>query len=154
MAGQKEDSVNFKSPAAAALLALAALVFAACGGDDEEATETSGDGAESGPVVLEADDFYFEPTALTADPGQTLSVKVANEGAAEHTFTIDGLGIDEVIAAGEDRVVEISSSEAGEFEFYCRYHSNQMSGTITIGEGGATSTKDSSGGGGGGGYGY
>ena len=152
MAGRKEDSVNCKSPAAAALLALATLVFAACGGDDEEAGDTSGDNALSGPVVLEADDFYFEPAALTADPGQTLSVKVANEGAAEHTFTIDGLGIDAVIAAGEDRVVEVSSSEAGEFEFYCRYHSSQMSGTITIGQGGAASTKDSSGGGSG--YGY
>ncbi len=135
--------------AAAPFLALAVLGATACGDADEEAGDTPGDGAESGPVTLEADDFYFEPTALTADPGQTLSIKIANEGAAEHTFTIDGLGIDEVIGAGEERVVEVSSSEAGEFEYYCRYHHSNMTGAITIGEGGAaapTENADTSGG--------
>lgn len=139
--------------AAAPFLALAVLGAAACGDDDEEAGDTPGDGAESRTATLEANDFYFEPAQLTAEPGQLLTVKVQNNGAAEHTFTVNGLGIDEEIPAGKEKDIKVTSTETGEFEFYCRYHHSNMTGTITIGEGGAASTKDSNGGGGGG-YGY
>jgi plastocyanin len=135
--------------AAAPFLALAVLGATACGDADEEAGDTPGDGAESGPVTLEADDFYFEPAQLTAEPGQLLTVKVQNNGAAEHTFTVNGLGIDEEIPAGKEKDIEVTSTETGEFEFYCRYHHSNMTGTITIGQGGAdapTENADTSGG--------
>ena len=141
--------MNGKWLAPVAFLALAALPFTACGGDDEEAGDTSGNGAASATVTLTARDFSFEPTELTGDPGQLLTVKVQNNGAVEHTFTVNDLGIDEEIAAGEEKDIEVTS--AGAFEFYCRYHQSKMSGTITIGEGGGASTTDS---GGGSGYGY
>ena len=135
------------------LLALAAvLTAAACGGDDEEAGDaSSGDG--SGAVTLDAGDFFFSPTELTADPGQTLTVTVSNKGAAEHTFTIDDLGVDEVLKAGEEKAINVAADQAGAFEFYCRFHRSKMTGTLTIGAAAAApADKDSTGSGSG--YGY
>ena len=134
------------------LLALAAiLTAAACGGDDEEAGDPSGDG--SGAVTLDAGDFFFSSTELTADPGQTLTVTVSNNGVAEHTFTIDDLGVDEVVKAGEEKAIDVAADQSGTFEYYCRFHHSKMTGTLTIGDAAAApADKDSSGSGSG--YGY
>jgi len=142
-----------KFTAVPALLVLVTTLIAACGGGDEEDPgNASGGGQESLTVV--ANDFYFGPTALAATPGQDLVLTVENAGVAEHTFTIDGLGIDETIAAGEEKAITVQSEDAGQFEFYCRYHHNQMTGTITIGEGSASAPTKDSDSNGGGGYGY
>lgn len=125
---------------------IGALSLAACGGNDEEKNPPSNDGAQPSAVTLEADDFYFKPTSLSVESGQTLTVKVENEGKAEHTFTVDTLGVDVEIPAGEDKEVDITAPKSGSFDFYCRYHrSRGMTGTITVGEGSAAApTKDGS----------
>src|SRR5947208_625612 len=83
-----------------ALLGVLALVAAfgaaACGGSDEEKTNTTG------AVSLEQDDFYFQPTNLTGEVGKPLPVSLKNEGKTSHTFTIDSLNIDQVLKRSED----------------------------------------------------
>ena len=153
-AGRKEHSVKGNLLAVIAFLALAALAFAACGGDEEEAGDSAASSAGSGDTTVEVGDFFFEPAALSADSEKALTLKVTNNGAAEHTFTIDDLGIDEEIAAGEEKEISLESSAAGQFEFYCRYHSSKMTGTITIGEGSAAAPTKDGDSGSGSGYGY
>jgi len=140
-----------------AVLALAAaLGAAACGGSDEEKTTTQGttQATTSGAVSLEQDDFYFQPTKLTAEAGKPLQVALKNEGKASHTFTVDSLKIDEVLKPDETKTVTITPTAGGDLPFYCRFHkaSNGMQGTITVsGSGGAggaaspTATKSTSG---------
>jgi len=136
-------------------LALATALIAAACGDDEEYTSSSASSASSasstgapGSVTLKAGDFFFQPTSLTAAPGQTLTVRVKNEGATAHTFTIDDLGVDTVIPAGEEKEVEVNAAGHDSLSFYCRFHPSRMTGTITAGEGSAPApTGDSSRGG-------
>ena len=144
---------------ALALLALAGgLLAAACGGDEEEES-SGGDGRAAGTVSVELGDYYFDPTEFTAAPGETLTLKLANEGKAEHTFTVDSLQIDKLLKPGDEATVEITPAQAGALTYRCRFHgdSSNMTGTLTVGQGGAagaggSSTPQAPGGGYSGGY--
>ena len=81
--------------------------------------------SSSGKTELELDDFYFEPTVLTGEPGQELKIELENEGDNTHTFTSPDLDVDEEIEAGEDADVEVTLPDSSEVGFFCRFHSGQ-----------------------------
>lgn len=81
---------------------------------------------EGNSFALELDDFYFEPTFVATDGGKSVTVQVTNEGDAPHTFTVDSLGIDEVVNAGESAEVTVDlPEEVGTLRYYCRFHAAQ-----------------------------
>ena len=83
---------------------------------------------------LEADDFYFDPTTLNGEAGQTLKIELKNEGAAEHNFTLEDQDIDQDIEEGEDATVTVTFPDSGILEFYCKYHrSSGMVGQLSVG---------------------
>jgi plastocyanin len=183
-------------PAALALVLALGLVATACaeeqvaggggggggGGQEEGGTATiagqeatshgSEDVTGTDEVELELDDFYFEPTVLEGEAGQTLTVSMFNEGDAAHTFTIDELQIDEELQPGDEGVTaEVTFPDSGALVFYCRFHvGGGMLGGLSVGgdlnaasgaSGGGSGDGDtdsgssgSGGGGGGGGGGY
>jgi plastocyanin len=121
--------------------ALAAALLAACGGDNggttKSATATTGGppvslagtvndhGTKSltgGELEMELDDFYFGPTFVKAPGGREVKVELENEGKAPHTFTIDDLGIDEVLQPGAKATVTVKLPAGGTVAFYCRFH--------------------------------
>lgn len=149
-----------------ALVSLAVLPLAACGGDDDadvagDASTTStssttapsttsppttGTGRGEAPpppsipgsvnrqgveelsgdeMDLELDDFYFEPTFVHAEPGQSVTVRLRNEGDARHTFTIPGTDVDAVVAAGEEGEVQVTLPSEGPVVFVCRFHESR-----------------------------
>ena len=128
------------------------LFTSACGGDDDDGGSSSATTAAAPPVSLtgtvndhgtasasddmevELDDFYFGPTFIRATPGQQFAVALFNEGEADHTFTIDSLGIDEQFAAGERRTTSLTAPPSGVLEFYCKFHRGRgMQGAIFVG---------------------
>ena len=131
-----------------------ALVAVACGrGDDPtiegggavegeatltiaglEANDHGSAGAQDG-VEVELDDFYFEPTVLEGEAGQTVTLSLFNEGDNPHTFTIDEQGVDEELQPGqEDVTVDVTFPDSGALLFYCRFHLNQdMAGGLSVG---------------------
>ena len=138
------------------LCAVVLLLGAACGGDDEpQGGATSSSGEEEGGTVqvagqdandhgeadlsgrdefdLEMDDFYFEPTVLTGEAGQTILIELENEGNAPHTFTIDDQGVDVEVEAGRSGEAEVTFPDSGEVLFYCRFHQGQgMRGGLKV----------------------
>ena len=116
-----------------ALTAVTVLVLAACGDDDDDAESTSGDAVE---VVAEG--FVFEPDTIEAEPGETLEVHFVNEDDVEHSFTVESLDADVEAEGGEEGDVDVDIPEdGGSIEFICRYHPDQMTGTIEAGGTGA-----------------
>jgi plastocyanin len=98
---------------------------------NDHGTETA-EGANPS-VSMEADDFYFGPTFIQAEPGATITIEIENEGDATHTFTVDDQNIDEEIDAGDSTEVEVTAPDSGTLEFYCRFHRNRgMQGAIFI----------------------
>jgi plastocyanin len=96
-------------------------------------------GKVNAKLEVETDDFYFKPTYVRGEPGQTITVELHNEGAAKHTFTVAALGIDVQLApdAKEDVTVTLPD-QAGLVEFHCNFHSSMgMRGAFVVGGGGA-----------------
>jgi plastocyanin len=83
---------------------------------------------------LEADDFYFEPTVLEGEAGQTLSLSLHNEGTVAHTFTIESEGVDVQMGGGESGETEVTFPESGALVFICSFHvSGGMLGGLSVG---------------------
>jgi uncharacterized cupredoxin-like copper-binding protein len=82
-----------------ALVAIAAILIAGCGGDDGTTTTTeneseaaaagSGGGATGGGAALEIKmgDFFFAPSNATAQAGPT-TIEAPNEGSVEHELVL------------------------------------------------------------------
>jgi plastocyanin len=137
-----------------ALLAVIALLGAACGDDggagdggagngDEESTITiegssandhgSEDVAGMSSIEFELDNFYFSPTVLEGEAGQTITLEAFNEGAAPHTFTIEG-DVDEELQPEGRTEIEVTFPASGVLVFECRFHAGQgMRGALSVG---------------------
>jgi plastocyanin len=139
------------------LVALLALILAACGDPSTDSSENGGgevSGAAGADTQIEASNFAFQPTKLSVDSGASTTLEFTNGDDVEHSFTSDDLGLDEVVEGGANATITIDApDEDGTHEFHCKFHP-QMTGKIVVGSGGAgggESDKSSDGGGGGGG---
>lgn len=118
-----------------------ALVATCCGGEGTielggQEANNHGEADVSGQASLEfeLDDFYFAPTVLEGEAGQSVTLEAFNEGEAQHTFTVDALGIDETLSPGAGKSLEVTLPESGALLFYCRFHRNQgMLGALSVG---------------------
>ena len=125
------------------LVLVLGLVAASCGGSDEGGTITidgqsandhgSKDVKGESSIEFEMDDFYFNPTVLQSTAGETITLEVTNEGENEHSFTSDGLGVDEEVEAGGTATIEITFPDSGQVEFHCKYHADKgMRGAVEV----------------------
>lgn len=83
-------------------------------------------------------DFAFTPTFIKVTPEATLKVTLKNPGGlADHTFTLDALGVDRQLKPGEQADFELKLPAAGEaLRFYCRMHADKgMQGAIYFNDG-------------------
>lgn len=106
-------------------LATAALV-AACGGG--EAPTPAG-------VTLDAAEFSFTPSTITAAADEAFTVTLVNKGTVEHDFTIDANQTKIAVAVGKTASGEVAGLPAGTYEFYCSVAGHKeggMLGTLTV----------------------
>jgi plastocyanin len=90
--------------------------------------------ASGGAVTLDASEFAFAPTCIEARAGATLEVTVTNSGSALHNISVESLGIDEDVQAGETITVQVRLPDSGPIPFVCKYHvANGMQGAFLIG---------------------
>ena len=102
----------------------------------QEATDHgSEDVAGASEAEVEVDNFYFAPTVLEGEAGQTLTISLHNEGSAPHTFTIEDQGIDEELQPGDEGVtVDVTFPESGAVAYICRFHvGGGMAGGLSVG---------------------
>lgn len=90
--------------------------------------------ASGGAVTLDASEFAFSPTCVEAGAGDALEITVTNNGSALHNLSVESLGIDEDVQAGETITVEVTLPDSGSVPFVCKYHiANGMQGAFLIG---------------------
>jgi plastocyanin len=59
-------------------------------------------------------------------------VELVNEGAAPHTFTVEGESVDVQVDAGETATTSVDLAE-GTYTVFCSFHRAQgMEGTLTV----------------------
>lgn len=105
-----------------------ALVMGACD-DGEEDTA-----AQESAQTIEAFDNYYEQTSLQLEPGAEATITLANGGSVAHSFTVPDLDL-EIEAQSGDEVDGTFAvpDEPGTLDFYCKFHPDEMAGTIAIG---------------------
>ena len=97
--------------------------------EDRGTAEVSG-----GAITLDASEFAFSPTCVEAGGGQTVEVTVTNGASALHNLSVESLGIDEDVLAGESITVEVTLPDTGAVPFVCKYHvANGMKGAFLVG---------------------
>jgi plastocyanin len=111
-----------------AVVAIAAVLLGACGDKSEPGS------AESQTVSLEAFDYYFEPTALNVNLSAEVTVDFQNSGSVSHSFTAPDLDVETVSDSSNSTSVTFTApAEPGSYDFFCKYHPDQMKGTISVG---------------------
>jgi plastocyanin len=116
------------------VLAAAATIAVACGSDQRTGSPTP---VPSGTLAVNAHEFQYDPSTLTAPAGQ-VTIAVTNTGNIEHEFEIfkgDQL-VDEVegLVPGITKTLTMTL-EAGEYTYVCKLagHEEQgMKGTLTV----------------------
>jgi plastocyanin len=111
-----------------------ALPLAGCGGDDDDGGDSAASEEQrpSGPTTdITARDFRFEPSEVTLEAGREVTIVLTNEDDAEHNITVEDLDVDEDADGGEAGQATVTP-DAGSYDFQCKYHPNQMRGTITV----------------------
>ncbi len=86
-------------------------------------------------VHLEADDYYFEPTFLRGQPGQTVKLEIENESGTLHNLSFPAQGLDKDIPPKGTVEVEVTFPPSGELRFFCKFHSALgMHGALLAGD--------------------
>lgn len=133
-----------------ALLALAGLGLAACGGDDEEsavetttaetADDSAGADAGGGSVAIQADPdgaLAFTETSATVPAGE-VTVEFDNPASLGHDVVVEDADGNELIRAdviSADTTTASGQLEAGDYTFYCsvaNHRESGMEGTLTV----------------------
>jgi cytochrome c oxidase subunit 2 len=120
-----------------ATVGLVALLATACGGDDGGTPAASEDNGGSGgggnSVTVTAADFSFDPETVTAAAGDT--IELSNEGDSPHNLQAEAAGIDEDVDPGEKVSVDLDEVEPGTYDFICKFHPDDMKGTLEVAQG-------------------
>jgi plastocyanin len=92
--------------------------------------------ATGGSIEVELDDFYFGPSFIKAKPGETVTLKITNEGTKAHTFTSAALNINETLQPDQTVDKSVTMPGSGATEFHCSFHQSQgMQGAFFFNEG-------------------
>ena len=132
------------------MVAVLALVGAACsGGDDNAGTTTGGTtgatgstGSASGcteanavdlsgnnPFTVTIQNFAYDPPCFVASSASAITID--NKDGTPHTFTIDGTQVDVSIDGGQTFNGEPGGLAPGSYDFYCKIHPT-MTGTVIV----------------------
>lgn len=92
-------------------------------------------GSGTAQFTIEAkDNLTFTPNTITVTPGQTVDLKLVNNGKLDHTFTAPDLNIEVILPAGTTNQVSFTAPRAGEYRFYSAPISefDIMTGTLIV----------------------
>lgn len=84
--------------------------------------------AKAGAREVSIHEFAFTTRSVRVAPGETVRLALRNEDTALHTFTLPEAGVDVIIPAGAERLVEFTAPAAGTYTWYCVPHTSFVDG--------------------------
>ena len=115
-------TIRRKGTALAGALALT-LSLAACGSQTDRLTI---DAATVGSAP------GFSPDTLTVEKENSVRLRVGNDTAREHGFSIEGYRIERVVQPDQTVEVRFRASRGGTFKIYCQLHPTHQTGTLVV----------------------
>jgi plastocyanin len=110
------------------LFAAAALALAGAGTACSSGAPSCTSYAAGNTVDLK--DFSFDPACASAPSGATLTID--NVGAAPHSFTVKGTGVNVSVDPGDSATADLSGIASGTYTVVCTFHPN-MVGSLKVG---------------------
>lgn len=101
------------------------------------ASQSGSPGAPADRVISvglqdESANYAFDPEQLTFAKGETVTIELTSQNEF-HSFTVDSLGLDVEVEAGESASVTYTFDTAGTYDLICIPHESLgMVGTITV----------------------
>lgn len=87
-------------------------------------------------LVVEGNEFTFNPKTLTVKKGQPVKITLKNTGSFPHNLVFQNLNAQtSIIQKGEETSVEFTPNETGQFPFVCTVDSHAekgMQGTMIV----------------------
>lgn len=127
-----------------AVLAVVALVAAACGGDSDPpgpvadgapAPVSTGPAKAAGKVLeLSAENIAFSASSLEAGAGEVTIRFANNDDGVPHNLHVTGSGVDDKTAIEPGPVKQrlAMTLPSGAYTYVCDVHPQQMTGELTI----------------------
>lgn len=87
----------------------------------------------AGAVLVEMQDFMFDPSAVAVPVGERLIIR--NTDAFAHDFTLEEYGLYAHVGPGSEAVIDVSNLTPGSYDYVCSLHSfagEGMTGIVTI----------------------
>lgn len=72
------------------------------------------------------------PSTIIVNKGEEVKLKLRNVSDKEHGFSINALGIKEVIKPGETKEVTIKPNSEGVLYYYCHLHPGHVGGQLMV----------------------
>lgn len=70
-------------------------------------------------IRIVKNEWRWEPNEIVVPAGSFARLRIFNEDSYRHGFVIQELGVDEILPALQETLVEFSVSEPGEYPFSC-----------------------------------
>jgi plastocyanin len=102
--------------------------------DSEDASASGGSADRSIDVLMKDDggNYVYDPVEITVSAGETIELVLASQNEF-HSFTVDDLGIDVEVEAGETSELVFTFDEPGTYDFICLPHESLgMVGQIIV----------------------
>ena len=85
--------------------------------------------------VVEMNDTTFEPNRLEIPGDRAVQLVIENNDLIVHTFTIDDLDIDYILAGYSEKLAELPPIVAGTYEYKCKVPGHEdMKGVLVVAE--------------------
>ena len=120
----------------AAVLGVAVLGLAGCGGGNEKQSLVATGGQPILTVPVAIDEHLVSPRYTRLSIPGTYTLQIENEGAVAHTVTIEHKGrtlVTPMIAPGKKDEVAIDISDPGDYELSYPVDGKDVTGLITLG---------------------
>jgi cupredoxin-like protein len=125
-----------------ALLAVAALVLAACGGDNggfgeggtRPTTPTATTPRQTLPplpdrvIAVETPGYRFEPAVVVLPRGRAVTLELRNTDDQAHSLRVDELSIELTANPGETVRLPVEAPESASFAMYCSLAGHRAAG--------------------------
>ena len=102
--------------------------------DSEDAVSSAGSADRSIEVLMQDDggNYIYTPEEITVSAGETVELVLTSQNEF-HSFTVDDLGIDVEVEAGETDKLVFTFDEPGTYDFICLPHESLgMVGQIIV----------------------
>ena len=95
--------------------------------------ETVGAEEKEGAIAVRMKDTQFHPAEVAVEAGQPATLVVKNSDLVVHTFTVEELGINEVVIGGSEKLIAIAASSPGRFVYVCEIFGHKdMKGVLVV----------------------